>query len=121
MGIVMSLPTLFGIPNCDSVRKARKWMDNQGIAHNFIDLRENTPPVSRIASWLGTVGVERLVNRRSTTYKQLDESQREALSGDAAAELLCDHPTLIKRPVLVWRDKGSVGFSEQDFASRFNV
>ena len=121
MGIVMSLPTLYGIPNCDSVRKARKWMDNQGIAHDFVDLRDNTPPVSRIASWLGTVGAQHLINRRSTTYKQLDEAQREALSGDAAAELLCDHPTLIKRPVLVWQDKVSVGFSEQDFASRFNV
>lgn len=96
-------------------------MDNQGIAHNFIDLRDNTPPVSLIASWLGTVGAERLINRRSTTYKQLDGAQRDALSGDAAAELLCEHPTLIKRPVLVWRDTVSVGFSEQDFASRFDV
>ena len=121
MDIVMSLPKLYGIPNCDSVRKARKWMDKQGIAHNFIDLCDNTPPVNRIASWLGTVGAQHLINRRSTTYKQLDGAQREALSGDAAAELLCDHPTLIKRPVLVWRDKVSVGFSEQDFASRFNV
>ena len=121
MGIFMSVPTLFGIPNCDSVRKARKWMDIQGIAHNFIDLRDNTPPVSRIASWLATVGAEHLINRRSTTYKQLDRAQREALSGDAAAELLRDNPMLITRPVLVWRDKVSVGFSEQDFASRFNV
>ena len=64
---------------------------------------------------------ERLINRRSTTYKQLDEAQRDALSGDAAAELLREHPTLIKRPVLVWQDTISVGFSEQDFAARFNV
>ena len=117
----MSLPTLFGIPNCDTVRKARKWLESQGIAHDFIDLRENTLPVSRVVSWLESVGAERLINRRSTTYKQLDEAQREALSGDAAAELLCEHPTLIKRPVLVWQDTVSVGFSEQDFAARFNV
>ena len=116
----MSLPTLFGIPNCDTVRKARKWLDGQGIEHDFID-RENTPPVSRIVSWLESVGAERLINRRSTTYKQLDESQRDALSGGAAAELLREHPTLIKRPVLVWQDTVSVGFSEQDFAARFNV
>ena len=56
MGTVMSLPTLFGIPNCDTVRKARKWLDSQGIAHDFVDLRENTPPVRRSASWLESVG-----------------------------------------------------------------
>ena len=121
MGTVMSLPTLFGIPNCDTVRKARKWLDSQGIAHDFVDLRDNTPPVSRIASWLESVGAERLINRRRTTYKQLDEAQRDALSGDAAAELLREHPTLIKRPVVVWQETISVGFSEQDFAARFNV
>ncbi len=117
----MSLPTLFGIPNCDTVRKARKWLDSHGIAHDFIDLRENTPPFSLIVSWLDAVGAEHLINRRSTTYKQLDEAQRDALGGDAAAELLCEHPTLIKRPVLVWQYSVSVGFSEQDFAARFNV
>lgn len=117
----MNLPTLFGIPNCDTVRKARKWLDSHGIAHDFIDLRENTPPVSRIVSWLESVGEERLINRRSTTYKQLYEAQRDALTGGAAAELLREHPTLIKRPVLVWQDTVSVGFSEQDFAARFNV
>ena len=121
MGTVMILPALFGIPNCDTVRKARKWLDGQGIAHDFIDLRENTPPVSCIASWLESVGAERLINRRSTTYKQLDEAQRDALSGGAAAELLRAYPTLIKRPVLVWQDTVSVGFSEQDFAARFHV
>ena len=121
MGIVMSLPTLFGIPNCDTVRKARKWLDSQGIAHDFVDLRENMPPVSHIVSWLESVGAERLINRRSTTYKQLDEAQRDALTGGAAAELLREHPTLIKRPVLVWQDTVSVGFSEQDFAARFHV
>ena len=117
----MSLPTLFGIPNCDTVRKARKWLDTQGIAHNFVDLRDNTPSVSRVESWLESVGAERLINRRSRTYKQLDEAQRYALNGNTAAELLLEHPTLIKRPVLVWQGTVSVGFSEQDFAARFNV
>ena len=120
-GTVMSLPTLFGIPNCDTIRKARKWLDTQGIAHNFVDLRDNTPSVSRVESWLESVGAERLINRRSRTYKQLDEAQRYALNGNTAAELLLEHPTLIKRPVLVWQGTVSVGFSEQDFAARFNV
>ena len=112
---------LYVKPVCGWCRQAEHWLKSQGIAHDFIDLREDTPPVSRIASWLESVGAERLINRRSTTDKQLDEAQREALSGSAAAELLREHPTLIKRPVLVWQDTVSVGFSEQDFAARFNV
>ena len=117
----MSLPTLFGIPNCDTVRKARKWLNGQGIAHDFVDLREDTPPASQIGLWLETLGADRLINRRSTTYKQLEDAQRASLSADNAVALLREHPTLIKRPVLAWQDKLSVGFSEQDFAAFFKV
>ena len=117
----MSLPTLFGIPNCDTVRKARSWLDSQGIAHEFVDLRENTPPEKQIASWLETLGADRLINRRSATYKQLDDGQRAILNGNTAIGLLREHPTLIKRPVLAWQDTLLVGFSEQDFGALFNV
>ena len=117
----MSLPTLFGIPNCDTVRKARKWLEDRGIAHDFVDLRENTPPVSQIGIWLATLGTDRLINRRSTTYKQLDDSQRAALDGDAAVSALRQHPTLIKRPVLEWQHTLLVGFSEQEYAELFHV
>ncbi len=117
----MSLPTLFGIPNCDTVRKARKWLESHGIAHDFVDLRENTPPSSQIKEWLTTLGADRLINRRSTTYKQLDDSQRAALDGDAAVSALRQRPTLIKRPVLEWQHILLVGFSEQEYAAVFNV
>ena len=117
----MSLPTLFGIPNCDTVRKTRKWLESRSIAHDFVDLRENTPPSSQIEAWLTTLGADRLINRRSTTYKQLDDSQRAALDSDAAVSALRQHPTLIKRPVLEWQDILLVGFSEQEYAAVFNV
>ena len=66
----MSQPILFGIPNCDTVRKARKWMESQGIAHEFIDLRADTPPAQKINEWLSAVGPDRLINRptRSTDW-----------------------------------------------------
>ena len=117
----MSLPTLFGIPNCDTVRKARKWLEGYGIAHDFVDLRENTPPSGQIEVWLSTLGADRLINRRGTTYKQLDESQRAALDSDSAVSALRQHPTLIKRPVLEWQQNLLVGFSEQEYAELFNV
>ena len=117
----MSLPTLFGIPNCDNVRKARKWLECRGIAHAFVDLRENTPPSGQIEAWLAALGADRLINRRSTTYSQLDDSQRAALDGDAAVSALRQHPALIKRPVLEWQQTLLVGFSEQEYAELFQV
>ena len=117
----MSLPTLFGIPNCDTVRKTRKWLESRGIAHDFVDLRKSTPPSGQIEAWLATLGADRLINRRSTTYKQLEDSQRAALDGDAAVSALRQHPTLIQRPVLEWQHLPLVGFSEHDYAADFNV
>ena len=117
----MSLPTLFGIPNCDTVRKARQWLKGYGIAHDFVDLRENTPPSHQIEIWLATVSADRLINRRSTTHKQLDDSQRASLDSDSAVSTLRQHPTLIKRPVLEWQQNLLVGFSEQEYAELFNV
>ena len=117
----MSVPTLFGIPNCDTVRKARKWLEGHSIAHEFVDLREDTPAADQIATWLEALGADRLINRRSTTYKQLNEAQRAALLGDEAVTLLREHPTLIKRPVLAVDGRLSVGFSEQEYAELFHV
>ena len=117
----MSQPTLFGIPNCDSVRKARKWLDDQGLAHEFIDLRADTPSAGKISQWLLAVGSERLVNRRSTTFKQLSEGDKAALEGGDTVSVLQAQPTLIKRPVLEWNNAVSVGFKAEDYAQLFNI
>ena len=102
---------LYGIPNCDTVRKARKWLTDKGIDHQFIDVRENTPPKSQIAHWVMSLGAAKLVNKRSTTWKNLSDADRnEAETGDTTAVLLAN-PTLIKRPVLEFRDVLNVGFS----------
>ena len=117
----MSQPTLFGIPNCDTVRKARKWLDDQGLAHEFIDLRADTPSAGKISQWLLAVGSERLVNRRSTTFKQLSESDKAALEGRDTVSVLQAQPTLIKRPVLEWDDRVSVGFKAEEYGRLFNI
>ena len=117
----MSQPTLFGIPNCDTVRKARKWLDDQGLAHEFIDLRADTPSAGKISQWLLAVGSERLVNRRSTTFKQLSERDKAALEGRDTVSVLQAQPTLIKRPVLEWDDRVSVGFKAEEYWRLFNI
>ena len=102
---------LYGIPNCDTVRKARKWLTDNGIDHQFIDVRESTPPESQIAHWVMSLGAAKMVKKRSTTWKNLSDADRnEAENGDTTAVLLAN-PTLIKRPVLEYRDVLDVGFS----------
>ena len=117
----MSQPILFGIPNCDTVRKARKWIESQGIAHEFIDLRADTPPAQKINEWLSAVGPDRLINRRSTTFKQLSQSEKTALEDGDTVSVLLTQPTLIKRPVLEWNNAVSIGFKAEDYAQLFNI
>ena len=102
--------TVYGLKNCDSCRKARRWLDERGTAHRFVDVRESTPDAATLAHWLDTVGADALINRRSTTWRGLDEATRERILGDPAAQLL-SHPTLIKRPVLQTPNAITVGFS----------
>ena len=117
----MSEPILFGIPNCDTVRKARKWLESQGIAHEFVDLRADTPPAHKINEWLSAVGPERLINRRSTAFKQLSQRDKTALEDGDTVSVLLAQPTLIKRPVLQWNKALSIGFKEDDYAQLFSI
>jgi arsenate reductase len=110
---------LYGIPTCDTVRKARKWLTDSGIDHQFIDVRENTPPKSQVDHWVRTLGAAKMVNKRSTTWKNLSDTDRaEAESGNTTAVLLAN-PTLIKRPVLEYGDVLDVGFSVDAYTHYF--
>ena len=110
---------LYGIPTCDTVRKARKWLTENGIEHNFVDVRENTPPKTQIEHWVNSLGAAKMVNKRSTTWKNMSDVDRnEAETGDTAAILLAN-PTLIKRPVLEHGDVLDVGFSVDAYSNYF--
>ena len=116
----MSQPLLFGIPNCDTVRKARKWLDEHGLTHEFIDLRANRPSFKKISEWLSAVGPERLINRRGSTFKQLSLGEKAALESSGTVSVLQSQPALIKRPVLEWNNTVSVGFKAEDYALLFD-
>lgn len=100
---------IWGLNNCDSCRKARKWLDARGADYDFVDVRATPPDAATLATWLDAVGAERLVNRRSTTWRGLDERARGHIMASPEAELGC-HPTLIKRPVLETDSGVAVGF-----------
>jgi arsenate reductase len=102
-----------GIKTCDTCRKARKWLDEKGIDYQWHDLREDGLGGAMVRRWLAALGPEILINRRSTTWRAMDDSQRvAAMDADGAIELLLEHPTLIKRPLFEWDDRILPGFNE---------
>lgn len=102
---------LFGIPNCDSVRKARKWLDGHGIQYQFHDFRKDGLSAKQLEHWCQVLGWETLLNRRGTTWRQLPEAERDAIDARRAQVLMLAQPTLIKRPVLKTGDTFEVGFN----------
>lgn len=110
--------TLYGIKNCDSVRAARRWLDNHSIDYNFCDVRAQAPSTEQLRRWIAELGLA-LVNKRSTTWKQLDQQLRDNLDEASAVALLRQHPTLMKRPVLDTGKQRHLGFSAEDYRSLF--
>lgn len=101
--------TLYGIPNCDTCRKARKWLDGKGIAHAFHDFRKDGLTRETIEAWTAELGLEVLVNRRGTTWRKLSDDEKARLDS-APADLLVENPTLLKRPVIDLGERRLVGF-----------
>ena len=112
--------TVFGIPNCDTVKRARAWLDAQGVAHAFHDFKKAGVPPDRLDAWLAGIGWERLVNRSGTTWRKLDEATRAKVTdARSASALMRDQPSVIRRPVVDWGDGTStVGFDADDWRAR---
>jgi Spx/MgsR family transcriptional regulator len=102
---------LYGIPNCDTVRQARAWLAARGIAVAFHDFRKAGVPAERLDAWIAALGWETLLNRKSSTWRQLDEPTRAGVTDAASARaLMLAQPSLIKRPVTAWGSTTTVGF-----------
>ena len=114
--------TLYGIPNCDTVKKARAWLQAHGVAHDFHDFKKLGVPEAALDEWLAQLGWELLVNRKGTTWRQLDEATRASVVDAASARpVLLAHPSLIKRPVVRWADAQNtvtVGFDVASWTTR---
>lgn len=99
-----------GLKSCDTCRKATKWLEAEGKAYTFRDVREDAVTLAEIKKWGAAAGWEKLVNKASTTWRGLEDADKEKASGPEAATLLLAHPTLIKRPVFEAGDRVLVGF-----------
>lgn len=106
---------LYGIRSCDTMKKARAWLEHQGIEYRLHDYQRDGVEESRLRDWVAELGWETLLNRRGTTWRKLPESVREGLDTEQAIRLMIEQPSIIRRPLL---DTGTVrhlGFAEADY------
>lgn len=112
--------TLYGIKNCDTVKKARTWLEQKKVDYRFHDFRADGLSEAQVKNWISEIGLETLVNKRSTTWKELDENTKNNFNEANAAAVISAHPTLIKRPLLDTGKQKHVGFKDTEYTSIFN-
>lgn len=111
---------LYGIPNCQTVKKARVWLEEQNIPFEFINFKTQIPTEALIQLWLKSVPLEKLLNRQGTTWRKLDANiQNEASTTEGAIKLMIANPSLIKRPVLVYKNQTHLSFTPENYQSIF--
>lgn len=106
-------PTMYGIRNCDTVKKARAWLDGRGVAYDFHDYKSAGIDEARLRGWIGELGWEKLLNRSGTTFRKLPEADKQDLDADKAVALMLAHPSMIRRPVLDLGERRIAGFDPQ--------
>lgn len=111
------MTTIYGIANCDTVKRARAWLADQGVEAQFHDFKKQGVPAELLPTWLAAFGRDRLVNRAGTTWRKLDDAAKAAVVDDATATaLMLAEPSVIKRPVVQWPGgEWTLGFSAEAF------
>ncbi|MDV3457593.1 ArsC family reductase [Sphingomonas sp. HF-S4] len=108
--------TMYGIKNCDTIKKARSWLDEHGIAYDFHDYKAVGIDAARLARWIAAEGWETVLNRAGTTFRKLPDADKAGLDADKAAALMLAQPSMIKRPVLDHPGGILIGFKPDLYA-----
>ena len=111
--------TIYGIPSCDTCRKARKWLTENNREHTFHDLRQDGLDIQMLDRWSRTLEWQKLLNTRSLTWRKIPEVDRAGMTKNRAIALMLEQPTLVKRPVLECEEFVAVGFSPANYAKIF--
>lgn len=106
---------LYGISNCDTIKKAKKWLSENMVAYQFHDFRKDGLEAEQLEMWVEALGWEVLLNKRGTTWRKLPEEDQADLDAAKATRLMLEHPAMIKRPVLVTVDEIIVGFKPEEY------
>lgn len=109
--------TLYGIPNCDTVKKARAWLDARGVAYAFHDYKKAGADAAQIARWCAAAGWEKVLNRAGTTFRKLPDTHKQGLDAAKAAALMAANPSCIKRPLVEHPGGLLVGFNADEWAA----
>ena len=108
----------YGIPNCDTVKKARLWLEGQGIEYTFHDYKKEGADADKLAAWIADMGVDVVLNKRGTTYRKLSDAEKaDAADSHKAVTLLVQNPSMIKRPVVEHENGILVGFKEDEWSA----
>lgn len=110
---------LYGIKNCDTVKKARKWLDESGVSYEFHDFKKDGLSTELLEHWEQSVGWETLINRRGTTWRKLPDEVRDTMNARSAHDVMLENPSIIKRPVVEQNSDVLVGFNADEWAKRF--
>jgi arsenate reductase (glutaredoxin) len=112
--------SLYGIPNCDTVKKARAWLTEHGVEYTFHDFKKQGVPTALLPGWIDSVGLDKLINRKGPTWRKLDPAtQASVIDTPSAMAVMQEHSSVIKRPVVIWRDgRVTVGFTPEGFAAK---
>ncbi|MEZ9337792.1 ArsC family reductase [Vibrio splendidus] len=111
--------TMFGIPNCDTIKKAKKWLEAEGIEFEFHDYRKQGITEELVKTFCAELDWEVVLNKRGTTYRQLNQEQKDTLTEEKAVALLVEQPAMIKRPILKVDGKLHIGFKADQYAAIF--
>lgn len=112
---------MYGIKNCDTIKKARKFLENNNIDYQFHDFRDDGLNPIQLRSWMKELSWEKLINKRSTTWRNLPDETKQNMDETLALVVAEDKPTIIKRPVLEMSEKVIVGFSEKNYQELFSL
>jgi Spx/MgsR family transcriptional regulator len=107
--------TVYGIPNCDTIRKARQWLDGRGIAYTFHDYKKEGADPAKLERWVREKGWEALLNRAGTTFRTLPDADKQHIDAAKAVTLMLDQPSMIKRPVVEHPGGVLIGFRESEW------
>jgi Spx/MgsR family transcriptional regulator len=116
-----SKTTIYGIPNCDTMKKARAWLDGHGVTYAFHDYKKQGIDRARLETWCGKAGWEKLLNRAGTTFRKLPDAAKRDIDQDKAVALMLEQPSMIKRPVLERVGAVEVGFKPERYQELFGA
>jgi Spx/MgsR family transcriptional regulator len=111
--------TLYGIPNCDTIKKAKKWLESNKVEYGFHDYRKDGLDEVWLSNAESVLGWEAMLNKRGTTFRQLSDEQKNTINREAALALMLEFPAMIKRPILIHNDGYHIGFDADSYSKVF--